>query len=115
MLPAAHRLRGDAQFRQLFRNARVVHGQLLLLRVVATENQYPRVAFVVANKIAKKAIVRNKLKRRMREIVRKLLPHIIPYRDILLTAKKDAPTATFQALEAEIPFLFQKAGIIKQQ
>lgn len=42
----------------------------LLFKIIYTEESYLKVGFVISKKAAKKAVLRNKIKRRLREILR---------------------------------------------
>ncbi len=60
---------------------------------------YSRYAVVVSNKISKKATVRNKLKRKLRENLKQLHPQMKPGHDIVIYAKfkaQDADKAVIQ-------------------
>lgn len=113
MLPAANRLRGDAQFRQLIKSGAAAHGTFFFLRYARTNEKNTRVAFVVSGKVVKTIVARNKLKRRMREIVRRGLPMLVPGYDILLVAKKGAPNLSFAELNDSLYTIFTKARLIK--
>lgn len=83
MLPQAHRLTKMKDFEILFKEGKFVNGDLISLKVWKIEpEKYPRrkysledllIGFVVSTKIDKRAVVRNRLKRQMREVVRLML------------------------------------------
>lgn len=68
-----------------------------------------KVGFSVSNKLGK-ATVRNKVKRRMRAIVRSLLP--LPKYQIVIVAKGKAVFMSFDEMRADIVRLLTKSGII---
>ena len=90
MLPATHRLRSDEDFKRLMQRGRRYFSRALVARVLATKEPVTRVGFVVSAKVAKKAVLRNSIKRRLREIVRKELPRIRAGYDVALIAKNEA-------------------------
>ncbi len=74
-----------------------VSAKLLDLRRLEAQGNHARVAVVVA-KFGYSAVARNKLKRRLRELVRiRMLPVLAPM-DLLVRARRDAYNATFEAL-----------------
>lgn len=68
-----------------------------------------KVGFSVSNKLGK-ATVRNKIKRRMRAIIRSVLP--LPKYQIVLVAKLNSVTMSFDDMRADILRLLTKAGLI---
>ena len=114
MLSRAHRLRGDAVFKRLARIGRPFFGTSLTFRITpqGTDRSLPtRFAFVVSTKVSKKAVERNLLRRRLREIVRKDLSRLKSGLDILIIAKPQAKDLSFQALEQEAHVLFTKSNL----
>jgi ribonuclease P protein component len=63
-------------------------------------------AFVVSSKNIKRAVDRNKLKRRARHIVKKILPKIEKGLSAIIFFKKGAEKKTFLELEKEINDIF---------
>jgi ribonuclease P protein component len=62
-------------------------------------------AFVVSRKVGN-AVVRNKVKRRLRAIVRELLPSVLGGYYYLIIAKPSAAGATFAVLQQEVTGAF---------
>lgn len=73
----------------------------LEVRVVASPSSHARVGFVIP-KHKQSAVSRNRLKRRLREIVRTKLLRRLPALDVVVRAKPAAYTATHSVLEAEL-------------
>jgi ribonuclease P protein component len=74
----------------------------------------PRIGFVVSTKVAKRAVVRNLVKRRMREIVRKALPRLIGGVDIAFMARSESVGMTYAELERSMTDLMARAGLFKR-
>ena len=71
-----------------------------------------RFAFIVSLKVSKKAILRNKIKRRLRELVKSRLPNIKKGYDIVLTVAPGLEIKNFWETEESINKLFKKAKLI---
>jgi ribonuclease P protein component len=71
------------------------------VRAVASPLAHPRVGIVVPRYSAS-AVDRNRLKRRLRELVRTRLLSTIPSVDIVIRARPEAYAVSFDALEADI-------------
>jgi ribonuclease P protein component len=71
MLSRPHRFHGYGSLRYVYRNGKVVRGAFCSLKYVAnSRNTRYRVAVVVSKKVSKSAVVRNRIRRRIYEIVR---------------------------------------------
>jgi ribonuclease P protein component len=74
MLSRAHRFHGYGSLRYVYRNGKVVRGSNCSLKYVSNNRitRY-RVAVVVSKKVSKSAVVRNRIRRRVYEVVRELV------------------------------------------
>jgi len=71
------------------------------VRTVASPLRYPRVGLVVP-KYGRTSVERNRLKRRLREIVRQeLLPHL-PRVDLTVRVRREAYDASFAGLRVQL-------------
>jgi ribonuclease P protein component len=93
-----------------------VHGQGKwmggsLLGIKSRPNDLPqtRCGFIVSKRVGK-AVVRNRVKRRLREIVRRL--NLKPGTDIVLSARPQAAQAEFAALKTAALNLLAQAGLL---
>jgi len=77
------------------------------VRVIASLRAYPRVGFIVP-RYKHSAVDRNRLKRRLRELVRVELLSALPPLDVVLRAAPHAYTKDFDTLRAEVRRLVQQ-------
>ncbi|HUA13571.1 MAG TPA: ribonuclease P protein component [Candidatus Sulfotelmatobacter sp.] len=70
MLNRRHRFHGYGSLKRVYANSTSVRGQYLSLRYGQRKNRPYRVAVVVAKKVNKSAVKRNRIRRRIYEIVR---------------------------------------------
>jgi ribonuclease P protein component len=82
----AYRLRRPEQFQRARRQGRIYSTPLLTLNVVPGRRRRTRCGFVVGKRIGT-AVRRNRAKRRVREAVRLMLPHITPGFDLVFVAR----------------------------
>ena len=78
-----------------------------VLQMRPNEKNETRVGFTVSKKIDKRAVVRNKLRRQMREIVR-LSPTLLekyPSHDLILIARSDALEYPYARLADDFEYL----------
>jgi len=71
-----------------------------------------RFAFVIGNKISKKAVVRNRTKRLLSEAVRLLLPQIKKGHEIIFFAKKPLKKEKLQDILPTIEKNLKKASLL---
>lgn len=100
-----HRLKKNSQFNFIYKKGERIHTENFTLFVVKSKFEGYKIGFSVSKKVGK-ANVRNKLKRRLREIVRKI--KVPTYCNFVLMAKDTASNLDFQTLEKEIVRLFEK-------
>jgi len=113
MLPKENRLKKRKDFDQAFKKGKSFNESFLFLKIGKNSFKKSRFGFVVSQKISKKATERNKVKRRLREIVRKKLPSIKEGMDIILIAKPEIENKEHQEIKKLIDKLFEKAKILK--
>jgi len=104
------RLRLQRDFDRVFRSGRSITHQELTLRYSPNNLNFPRVAIVVSQKVAKKAAKRNLLKRRLKEIVRKRL-NLIGNWDLIFIARNRLTEKEFLQLEAIVERLLKESKI----
>jgi ribonuclease P protein component len=110
--PKSRRLTRASEYERVKRDGSARGGKLLTLSVVAAENSDRcRVGFVTSRRLGG-AVVRNRVRRRLREIVRQHQHHLREGFWIVLVARKDAATADYRALEHEWLRLATRASIL---
>src|SRR5262245_24134975 len=112
MLGAANRLRDRADFNIVRERGRRWRGDLLILNAMQhTPDGASRFGFVVSRRIGK-AVVRNRVKRRLRAIIRRHLDGLVRGYDIVLIARPGAGEASFDALARAALALLRQARLV---
>lgn len=112
-LRRAQRLRSPRDFARAHRRGRRVGGQLVTLTYLRREGEpAPARVGVVAGKRVGGAVVRNRVKRRLREALRRELPRVPAGWDLVCGAKPPATEAPYSALAAELRALLARAGLL---
>ena len=76
MLPRENRLKKEEDFKKVFKKGRGFTNDLFVLKVIKNNLDISRFAFVISKKISKKATIRNRIKRRLDNVIRVDLPKI---------------------------------------
>lgn len=115
MLAKNHRFIGLGSLRYVYRRGQTVRGSWFALKTVRNERRETyRAAVVVSRKVAKSAVVRNKIRRRLFETLRRLEGEITEPYDIVITVfsssiLEESPNALTKALHKQLA----AAGAIK--
>jgi ribonuclease P protein component len=102
MLAGANRLRRTRDIERVRARGRSVGNRVL--RVQATPNglKRSRATVVVSSRTAKRAVVRNRIKRQVRSIVRPLLTRMTPPRDLVVVVQRGALELSFAELSSAL-------------
>ncbi len=112
MIGIAHRFHGYGSLRGVYQGGQTVRGGLVSLRFKNRGSNKPyRVAVVVSRKVSKSAVTRNRIRRRIYEIIRQSEGNIAAGTDLVITAF-DEQLATLETtkLQTTIQDLLQKAA-----
>lgn len=85
----------------------------LRLKYLGNNLGFSRFAVVASVKVSKKATVRNRLKRQIREIIRLNKEKIKPSHDLVIAANARALDKDYQQLQTELFSLFFKAKLLQ--
>ena len=81
----------------------------MAVRSVANQGPLSRFGYAVSKRVGN-AVIRNRVRRRLREILR-----LLPLRegfDVVITVRQEAAQATFQALQTELQTLLRRAKLL---
>ena len=114
MIHYTHRFHGRSSLRFVYQRGQAVRGNCLQLRYVRNprQNGY-RVAVVVSRKVSKSAVVRNRIRRRLYELVRARAGKIQePYDLVFIVYDESVATMEPEALKRTVQGLLQKADVL---
>jgi ribonuclease P protein component len=101
-LRPAERLRRRADYLRCYRTGRRRHGSLAILYFIPNELGHPRIGITASRKVGK-AIVRHRLKRRIKESYRRWKRRgSLPAMDLVVHLKPEAGGADFATFRAEL-------------
>ena len=104
------RLRSAADFQRVRdQSPRVWPHRLLVLHLAPNELGYARVGITVSGRVGK-AVVRNRVRRRLREALRARFGTLTPGFDVLVVARPPSTQASWLELNAALDTVLQRAG-----
>lgn len=107
-----NRLRRARDFQSVYARGRSWSNQLLAVRVLPAGPDESRFGFAVGKRVGN-AVVRNRVKRRLREAVRSLRP--AGGWDVVVIARPAAATAGFAELYGALGALLRRAQVVTAQ
>lgn len=109
------RLKSNSDFGKVYREGKYSADSLVVIHYLPNKLDYSRIGFSVSKKVGN-SVMRNLIKRRMREIVRNFYPHIVPGYDIVISARMGANKATFNGLNHSLrQALWRSSLLIKEE
>jgi|TARA_B100001971_G_C18012268_1_gene443029 ribonuclease P protein component len=113
MLYAKHRLAKRADIERVFKKGRSFFVGNIGIRIAKNNLKVSRFTVVASLKVSKKAVDRNKLKRKLREIIRKeILPSVKPGFDGVISTKKPLLELSYNELQSLTIKLFKKTKLL---
>lgn len=117
MITRKHRFHGYGSLRYVYKNGKTVRGPLNSLKYVVNKKRDSyRLSVVVSKKVNRSAVVRNRIRRRIYEIVRLLEESIIEPHDLVVTVFSDQiNTLDKEELNRLIRAQLFQAGVISSK
>lgn len=115
MISQAHRFHGRNSLRYVYQRGQNVRGGTISLRFADNpRRQSYRVAVVVSRKVSKSAVVRNRIRRRVYELVRQYAGLLSRPVDLVFTVYgEDIAEQSHENIKAMVVGLMAKAGVIR--
>lgn len=116
MLSSWHRFHGHGSLRYLFKNGEASRSRYMTIKHVTNpRRKHSRFAVVISKKVHKSAVGRNRMRRRIYEIIRLNLPRIIRPSDIaVIVTSGEVLGMEADALKAQVEGQFREAGLYNQ-
>jgi ribonuclease P protein component len=112
MLPKINRIKRKKDFEIIFKNGLNFKDTFLVLKVFKNKSDFTRFGFIISQKVSKKAVVRNKIRRRLAEIVWSEFKEIKKGLDIVIICLPGLEKEDFSELEISVNKIFKKAKIL---
>ena len=112
MLAKNHRLHQEKDIKRLVKTGKTFFLPQFTIKYLKNKQKDTRIGLVVSARVDKRAVVRNKLSRRLREASRELLPRLSEGYDIIIICKKSALDLKYQEVKKQLEFAFSKIKIL---
>lgn len=114
MLPKNNRLQKKKDIEKVFKRGRALKEDFLALKTLQNNLDKTRFAFIVSLKVSKKSVLRNRLRRKLSELVRLNLEKIKTGSDNLLIATPGSASKDFWEIKGSLDKLLLRAKLLRR-
>ncbi len=115
MLPKHSRLTKETIERYLIRARRIQTSRFLVMYAHAQGSKRPQIGFTVSKKIAPKAVLRNRLRRRGYDAMRASIHMISPGAVVLVSYRSPVTDVPLAEITDELEQAFKQAGLFQKK
>jgi ribonuclease P protein component len=112
--PKSARLTRTSEFLRVKNEGNSCHGRLMVLSFLKTGETQTRIGLITSRRVGN-AVTRNRVRRRLREVVRLARSRLKPGHWLVLVARKSAVDASFVEIEREWLKLAERTSIFENQ
>lgn len=116
MLTIHHRFHGHGSLRYVYKNGEAIRSRLITLKYVHNPHRgHSRFAVVISKKVLKSAVRRNRVRRRIYEVIRLELPKMKPAHDLaIMVFGSEVEFMPYNELTELIVQLFEQADLYEK-
>ena len=107
------RLRGEALFKDLFKNGKRCKSDSFLIRFASANSGYPRLGVSIGRRYFPKSSQRNRVKRLVKESLRKNSHSLRSFDIVVVPIDISLISKRYCQVETELMLLFKKARLLK--
>ena len=108
MLKKLYRLIRKKDFDNVFKSGKSSFNKVIGIKMLENELKHNRFGIVVSSKVSKKAVERNRIKRRIRAIIKLELDQILSGKDLVIITLPDIREKSYEEIKGAIVDNFRK-------
>lgn len=114
MLAFKYRFHGHGSLRYVYKNGKVVRNRLATVKYSSNPHRkHPRFAVVVSKKVHKGAVGRNRIRRRIYEIIRERIDEAKNYDVVVIVTSSETLTIPINELKDTLNSVFDSINLYK--
>lgn len=115
MLPKENRLHKDKEIKDLAKSGQTFFLPEMVLKFKQNKENITKAGLIISTKVDKKAVVRNRLARQLREALKEALPKLKSGYSVLIIAKKGLLELKFENIKKQLDFAFTKTKLYNEK
>jgi len=115
LLPLKNRLKKKKDFQKVFQRGKGIKEKFLTLRWSINNLKISRFGIVISQKVSKKAVLRNKLRRILKEKIKLNLPHLKEGIDVIIIVNPGAAKEKKEKIVENLSKIFLRSKLIKNE
>lgn len=113
MINKQNKLNKDQEINDVFKNKKKCYNRYVGVLIKENSIGFQRFVIIISRKTLKGAVVRNKIRRQVKDIITKHQKDFKFYADMVLIIKSEIEVADYVQIEEDILFCLRKLKIIK--
>jgi ribonuclease P protein component len=113
--PTQCRIRKSKEYERIYSGGRSLHSKSFLIIVSPSQAGVSRLGITVSRRVDKRAVVRNRIRRRIREIFRLNRHKLNGFFDIVVIARQNAVLCPYAEMQRQILGALRHKGYLSQQ
>ncbi len=113
MLPKAHKLKKDNDFKNVFKKGKYSQKEFIKIKFSKNDLEISRFGFMIGLKISKKAVERNRIRRWLQETIRLNLEEIKTGFDLIIMASPEILGKKHQEISDNLINLLKERQLIR--
>lgn len=114
MLSRVNRIKKKKDFEFIFKNSKSFKNSLFILKIAKNNLDISRFGFVISKKISNKAIIRNKIRRRVSDIAKEIISDVEKGKDLVLIALSGIEKKEFFEIKEAMVNILVRSKIINK-
>jgi len=113
MLKKSNRITKDKEFDRAFKIGQSFYTKLFGIKAASNGLEINRLGVLISTKVSKKAVIRNKVKRQVREIIQKELPNLKNGKDLVIIVFSQILGKKFEEIKEAFILALKKLKLYK--
>jgi len=102
VLPKKYRLANKLEIEKVFKKGKIINSNFFFIRFYPNDLFFSRLLVIISSKVSSKSVIRNKIRRRISEVVRLNILNDKPGYDLVITAKAASLSLKYDQLKESL-------------
>jgi len=107
-------IKRNNDFRRVYSKGKYASSESLVLYYIKNKTGMVRIGITTSKKVGK-SVVRNRMRRLVRENIRLIYDQLVPGMDLVIVVRKADPSADFHSIGKELRYLLKKLDILVKE